>query len=83
MIALEILLVFANALRCLFEILEVYDGADHQFLVGILHMDHRSIELLIRELNVINNHIINARGQVEQLQELFNMQLEDCMRDGM
>jgi len=66
----------------LFEILEVTDGVDHQLLIRILYMDHRSVENLNQELVEINNEIINARGRVEQLQEQFHMEL-DCMRDGM
>jgi hypothetical protein len=44
MIALEILLAFASALRCMFEILEVHDGLNHQFLIIILYMDHKLVD---------------------------------------
>jgi hypothetical protein len=82
MIALEILLAFASALRCMFEILEVHDGLNHQFLIIILYMDHKLVDNLIHELVDINNEIMNARGRVEQLQEQVHIE-SDCMRDGM
>ena len=82
MIALEILLAFASALRCMFEILEVHDGLNHQFLIIILYMDHKLVNNLIHELVDINNEIMNARGRVEQLQEQVHIE-SDCMRDGM
>lgn len=47
MIALEKLLDFASALRCLFKILEVHDGVDLQYLIRIPYMDHRSVANLI------------------------------------
>jgi hypothetical protein len=82
MIALEILLAFASALRCMFEILEVHDGLNHQFLIIILYMDHKLVDNLIHELVDINNEIMNARGRVEQLQEQVHIE-SDCMRYGM
>lgn len=50
MIALEMLLAYATALRFLIEILEVHDSLDHQYLIRILYMDYARVENFVNEL---------------------------------